>query len=210
MARSQNPLTSNSMEFLSEEDRLAGVNVVTRIERRAVANSPGEYELWYVRLDNSVSPASILVQRPLIRGVREALFVLEYDPGPRLKRETIDLTIMPNDDDSIRAGRSNETPTLRLVASATSPVQQTGGALRNGPRGRLDHRRQFIDRVGRRHPRRPRRAPALARDAVGWTQPDGIKKLQRPARRTRHPGRHRPGAPAGGGHELRSSAPSAR
>lgn len=115
----QNPVTSSTIEFLAEEDRLAGADVVTRIERRAVAGSPGEYELWYMRLDGSVNPPMVLAQHPLIRGVREAMFVLEYDPGPRLKRATIDLTIRPNDDQSIRTGGENETPTLRLVASAT-------------------------------------------------------------------------------------------
>lgn len=115
----QNPVTSDNIEFLAEEDRAAGLDVVTRIERRPVQGSPGEFELWYLRLDGSTTPPTTLAARPLVRGVREALFVLEYDPGPRLKRATIDLTIRPNDDQSIRTGGTSETPTLRLVASAT-------------------------------------------------------------------------------------------
>jgi prepilin-type N-terminal cleavage/methylation domain-containing protein len=115
----QNPLTSDAVEFLAEEDRQAGLNVITRIERRPVAGSPGEYELWYVRTDNSSATPSVLIQRPLLRNVREAMFILEYEPGPRLKRATIDLTVRPVDDQSIRTGGTMETPTIRLVASAT-------------------------------------------------------------------------------------------
>ncbi|MBX3359362.1 MAG: prepilin-type N-terminal cleavage/methylation domain-containing protein [Phycisphaeraceae bacterium] len=115
----QNPVTSNFIEFVSEEDRLAGVDRITRIERRDVAGRPGEYELWYVRLNSETLPAAVESERPLLRGVREALFLLEYEPGPRLVKATLDLTIEPNDDESIATGGQLDTPTIRLVASAT-------------------------------------------------------------------------------------------
>lgn len=116
----QNPLTSNFMEFIAESDRLAGNGRVTRIERRTVSGTTNEFELWYVLLDGST--ASVVQERPLLSGVREAAFILEYEPGPRLVKATIDLTIQPNDDEPTRIGVGSDTPSIRLVASA-SPRQ---------------------------------------------------------------------------------------
>lgn len=115
---SQNPLTSNSMEFISEADRIAGNNHITRIERRAAEAPNGPYELWYVVLDGSTEPATVVDQRPLLRNVAEAMFILEYEPGPRLKKATVDLTVNPNDDQAIAVKVGEDTPTIRLVASA--------------------------------------------------------------------------------------------
>lgn len=111
-----NPMTSNFMEFIAEEDRAAGLNRVTRLERRDVAGTPGEFELWYVHTD--LDNGSVLQQRPLLRNVRECAFVLEYEPGPRLLKATMDLTVAPRDDADMRIGVGNEAPTIRLVASA--------------------------------------------------------------------------------------------
>lgn len=115
----QNPLTSSFMEFVSDADRAAGLDRITRLERRAVAGAANEFELWYVLLDASTAPASVIEERPLLSGVREAMFILEYDIGPRLRRATLDLTIVPNDVEDIRTGAvGDETPAIRLVASA--------------------------------------------------------------------------------------------
>jgi len=116
----QNPIPNNhEIEFVAESDRLAGnSNIVTRIERRAVAGQANMYELWYQRLDNSSNPALLVDERPMLRNVREAIFILEYGRGPRLQRATIDLTIQPNDDADIHVGIGGDTPTIRLVASA--------------------------------------------------------------------------------------------
>ncbi len=113
---SQNPLTSTSIEFVSEADRLAGNNRITRIERRAVANTTDQFELWYVLINRA--DGSTIEERPLLANVREALFILEYEPGPRLVRATIDLSIRPNDEDDLRVGGIDRTPMIRLVASA--------------------------------------------------------------------------------------------
>lgn len=113
---SQNPLTSTSIEFVSEADRLAGNNRITRIERRAVANTTDQFELWYVLINRA--DGSTIEERPLLANVREALFILEYEPGPRLVRATIDLSIRPNDEDDLRVGGVDRTPMIRLVASA--------------------------------------------------------------------------------------------
>jgi prepilin-type N-terminal cleavage/methylation domain-containing protein len=113
---SQNPLTSTSIEFVAEADRLAGNNRITRIERRAVANTTDQFELWYVLINRA--DGSTIEERPLLANVREALFILEYEPGPRLVRATIDLSIRPNDEDDLRVGGVDRTPMIRLVASA--------------------------------------------------------------------------------------------
>ncbi len=117
---SQNPVPDNhEIEFIAESDRLAGnENIVTRIDRRAVSGQTNTYELWYSRLDNSSDPPTLIDERPMLRNVREALFILEYAPGPRLIRATLDLTIQPNDDEDMNVGVGGETPTIRLVASA--------------------------------------------------------------------------------------------
>ncbi len=112
----QNPLTSTFMEFISEEDRLNGLNRVTRLERRDVTGTPGEFELWYILTD--LDTGSILQQRPLLRNVRECAFVLAFEPGPRLVKATIDLTVAPRDDADMRIGVGNDAPTIRLVASS--------------------------------------------------------------------------------------------
>lgn len=114
----QNPLTSNSLEFITEADRVAGNGHVTRVERRSAPDPDGPFELWYVVLDATQSPAAIVEQRPLLRNVSEAMFILEYEPGPRLVRATIDLTVNPNDDQAVAVRIGEATPTIRLVASA--------------------------------------------------------------------------------------------
>ena len=115
----QNPLTSTFMEFVAEADRAAGLDRITRLERRSVQGADNEFELWYVLLDGSADPPSVIEERPLLNGVREVMFILEYDVGPRLRRATVDLTIVPNDVEDIRTGAlGDETPAIRLVASA--------------------------------------------------------------------------------------------
>jgi len=47
---------------------------------------------------------------------------MEYDVGPKLRRVTIDLIMQPDDVQDAAIGARLETPTIRLVASA-SPRQ---------------------------------------------------------------------------------------
>jgi len=115
----QNPLTSTFMEFVSEADRAAGLDRITRLERRTVEGTADQFELWYVLLDGSTEPPTAVEERPLLTGVREVMFILDFDVGPRLRRATLDLTIVPNDVEDIRTGAvGDETPAIRLVASA--------------------------------------------------------------------------------------------
>lgn len=115
----QNPIPdAGYIEFLAESDRLQGNDVVTRIERRDSTTQPGMFELWYVRLDVSGETPATLEEKPMLRGVQEAIFILEYEPGPRLLRATIDLSIQPDDDRDIKMGLGEPAPTIRLIASA--------------------------------------------------------------------------------------------
>ncbi|MBL8762812.1 MAG: prepilin-type N-terminal cleavage/methylation domain-containing protein [Phycisphaerae bacterium] len=110
----QNPVVTDRLEFVSDPDRRAENGRVTRLERRVPQEGqPGE--LWYVLLD---SAGTTVEQRPLLSGVRNLTFTMFFDPGPRLRRATLDLTLAPDDYRDIRTGGANATPLIRLVASA--------------------------------------------------------------------------------------------
>lgn len=117
---SENPLTSTFMEFIADADRQAGLNRITRIERRTAAGAGGagtpQYELWYKVTD--LNTGQIVQEHPLLTSVTEAAFILSYEPGPRLVKATIDLTVAPHDDADMKIGVGNDTPSIRLVASA--------------------------------------------------------------------------------------------
>lgn len=114
----QNPMVSTTLDFVTDEDRRAGNNRITRLERRSPTANAGEFELWYVILDGTASPPTVIDARPLLRNVRECSFILEYEPGPRLIRATMDLTVQPNDDADVRVDIGGELATIRLVSSA--------------------------------------------------------------------------------------------
>lgn len=123
LAPEQNPVSAGFIEFLSEQDREAGLERVTRIERRSVGEGQeGAFELWYELFDVSGAEPVLLEERPLLTNLREASFTLEYEPGPRLIRATVDLAIGANDYQEINSGLSTTPPVIRLVASA-SPRQ---------------------------------------------------------------------------------------
>ncbi|CAG0992031.1 hypothetical protein PHYC_02351 [Phycisphaerales bacterium] len=113
----QNPVTSTFIEFETANDG-AGNRQVLRIERRDQSDPQrGPYELWYVQTDIVNDVPSEAIERPLLTGVTEATFTLEYDIGPRLRRATVDLTIKPNDYQDARFSADLETPTIRLVST---------------------------------------------------------------------------------------------
>ncbi|RMH25360.1 MAG: prepilin-type N-terminal cleavage/methylation domain-containing protein [Planctomycetota bacterium] len=118
----QNPVVSDFIEFRAERDIAAGVNRVTRVELRPGPNPGDPGELWYVLVDTDPMNPAILEERPLIRGVVQAAFILNYNRDSYLlDKATIDLTIAPNDSQDLRLGALGDpsTPqTIRLVASA--------------------------------------------------------------------------------------------
>lgn len=118
----QNPVVSDFIEFLSERDLAEGLQRITRIELRPgeVENGPGE--LWYVLIDADAEDPLIIEERPLIRGVVEISFTLNYNRQTfALNRATVDMTIEPNDSEDLRIGAladPSAPQTIRLVASA--------------------------------------------------------------------------------------------
>lgn len=117
---SLNPMTTTFMEFRTASDPATNSATVVRLERRDPdATAGGPYELWYVetKIVNGVVTTSD--QRPLLTGLDDLRFTLEYDVGPRLRKATMDMTVQPNDYQDGRMASQVETPTIRLVTSMT-------------------------------------------------------------------------------------------
>jgi len=143
-----NPANYTYIEFVSKRDTSGQPTEVTRIERRAAGTVSiggesvtlrGPYVLWV-----TVTPSGggTPLDRPLLDGVVDLQFNLEYEAGPRLRRATIDLTVRPagntvqqedsdhNFTSTVRVGSQTvdrqlmatdaSSQTIRLVAS-TSP-----------------------------------------------------------------------------------------
>ncbi len=123
-----NPITtptiqSNWIEFVSYRDPAQGIERITRLERRDGDEDTGPFELWYTISTFIDGEFDNVQESPLLTGLNDVVFDMEYDVGPRLRRVTIDLIIQPmNDGDAaIGVGRL-ETPTIRLVTSASPRV----------------------------------------------------------------------------------------
>lgn len=119
----QNPVNSTSIEFQTTPTGVYPAKIV-RIERRDAADTTiAPFELWYVELSVSLvggapQPPVVVAQQPLLTGVRNVAFTLEYDVGPRLKQATFDLTVMPNDFQGASMANDLQTPAIRLVSTA--------------------------------------------------------------------------------------------
>lgn len=114
----QNPLVTDEIEFVSFEDEATGRLDITRIDRRDGAE--GELPSLWITVSRFRDGAAdgTPIERPLLRNVQDAVFTLEYDVGPRLRRATIDLSVFPNDDlDATRMTDAREAIPIRMVAS---------------------------------------------------------------------------------------------
>ncbi len=117
----QNPIVSDYIEFVSGGDEDSGVVQVTRIERQPDdAAGDGTFLLAYRIFELKDGDVISEVSRPLLRGLKEATFTLEYGVGPILRRATMDLTIQPNDLQDAKIATDLDAPIIRLVSS-TSP-----------------------------------------------------------------------------------------
>jgi prepilin-type N-terminal cleavage/methylation domain-containing protein len=101
--RTQNPANYDRIQFVSFDDPAADRRDITTIETREAGNvtvagvatmQRGPRVLWLV-VESSVGGVVTRTERPLMDGVVAARFNMEYDPGPRLRRATVDLTFMP-------------------------------------------------------------------------------------------------------------------
>jgi prepilin-type N-terminal cleavage/methylation domain-containing protein len=114
----QNPIESTFLEFNAFQNDESGELRTVRIERRdAVDAAQGPYELWAIQTEFLSGLEVRREERPLIVGVQEVRFTLEYEAGPRLARATVDLTIRPNDMPEATVHTSIDAPTIRLVSS---------------------------------------------------------------------------------------------
>ena len=115
----QNPMFTNSIEFVSDEDEATGYRQITRIFAEADPDATDGSQRLMLTLDEFTGGVLTASEtRPLLRGVLDATFTLEYDVGPQLTRATMDITVEASD----AGGGLNanwDTPTLRLVASAS-------------------------------------------------------------------------------------------
>jgi hypothetical protein len=107
------------IEFVSRDDPVTGDRQITRLEARDADPADGTLVLWLIIKDLPGDGTEIEpIEQPLLRGVRDAAITLEYDVGPKLRRASIDLSVVPNDlGDEIDIGVT--APVIRLVASAS-------------------------------------------------------------------------------------------
>lgn len=112
-------LESEYIEFVSYRDPSTGTERVTRLERREAAGEDGPYELWYTMTTYVDDVYQDEESAPLLVGLNDVVFTMEFDVGPRLRRATVDLIIQPDDMQDLAVGSTLEAPTIRLVASAS-------------------------------------------------------------------------------------------
>jgi len=114
-------IESSYIEFVSFEDLVAGSRQVTRLEKIPDPLNPGSFLLEYKRWDYLNSALVRSFDSPLIRNLKDARFMLEYDIGPVLTRATVDLTINPNNATTSATSLAShmEAPVLRLISSAS-------------------------------------------------------------------------------------------
>lgn len=113
-------ITTNSIEF-TVNGRNEGEQQIVSLQRRDVeeGSEDGPYELWLVLTTLVDGVATESQERPLLVGVLDAVFTLEYDVGPTLRRATVDLTVLPNDLQDAAISANLDTPSIRMVASAS-------------------------------------------------------------------------------------------
>ncbi len=143
----QNPRNYDRIEFVSQGTAGVGVHEITSIEVRnaTTVNLAGTQTqlrgprvLWMTITTMNGAAQTATNSFPLLDGVVACTFNLDYEPGPRLKRATIDMTVLPQGNQvqteiagvqtkQTEAGTENRalasdatSSTIRLVAS-TSP-----------------------------------------------------------------------------------------
>ena len=112
----QNPVVSDAVEFVALDDGIS--RRVVRLELRESEDAgTGPNHLWFIQTDFENGTQTAQEERPLLTGVANAVFTLQYGVGPRLERATVDLTIRPNDYQDARMGGELTAPVIRLVSS---------------------------------------------------------------------------------------------
>ncbi|MEQ9096982.1 MAG: prepilin-type N-terminal cleavage/methylation domain-containing protein [Phycisphaerales bacterium] len=118
--QTQNPMFTNSIEFVSAEDEATNFREITRIFAEVDPDATDGSQRLMLTIDEFTDGVLTTSEtRPLLRGVLDATFTLEYDIGPQLRRATMDITVEASDIGDAGLNANWDTPTLRLVASAS-------------------------------------------------------------------------------------------
>jgi prepilin-type N-terminal cleavage/methylation domain-containing protein len=112
-------IESDFIEFVSFSDPSTNTERVTRLERRDGTGEDGPFELWYTLTTFVDGTYQDEESAPLLVGLNDVVFTMEFDVGPKLRRATVDLIIQPDDMQDLAVGSTLEAPTIRLVASAS-------------------------------------------------------------------------------------------
>ena len=112
-------ITDQRLSFVSYRDPATGIERVTSLFLLPGDEETGPFQLWYTSTEFEDGSWVSETSRPLLDGVEDLTFTLEYEVGPRLKRATVDLVVRPDSlqDAAITAGL--ESPRVRLIASAS-------------------------------------------------------------------------------------------
>lgn len=133
----QNPFNSSRIEFVSAGLKSSGTYEVTTLEVRAATtvtiNSEqvkhrGPNVLWMTVTQITLGGGSTSQSFPLLDGIVACNFNLDYDPGPRLMRATIDMTVLPTGNEYQRdvAGvKTTDVADLSTQAVATDATSDT-------------------------------------------------------------------------------------
>lgn len=109
-------IVSDWIEFETITDAASGSTRITTLSRQQSG------EEWNLILTVALYENGVLTtedSRPLITGLTELNFIMEYDVGPVLKRVTVDMVVQPNDLQDAAITADLEAPTIRMVASAS-------------------------------------------------------------------------------------------
>lgn len=109
-------IESDWIEFETTTDPASGSTRITTLSRQASG------EQWNLICTVAIFQNGVLTSedsRPLITGLAELNFIMEYDVGPVLKRVTVDMVVQPNDLQDAAISANLEAPTIRMVASAS-------------------------------------------------------------------------------------------
>jgi len=109
-------IESDWIEFQSFSNAATSTTRVTTLSKQG---EEGDFTLIYTLSTFEGGVLTSEESRPLIAGLTQLNFIMEYDVGPTLKRVTVDMVVQPNDlqDAAITAGL--DAPTIRMVASAS-------------------------------------------------------------------------------------------
>lgn len=113
-------IETDRLEFVAQLDPDTQRRQIWRIQREAVVDDRGPYILT-ANVDTFEGATLVnSTSRPLLWNVRDLKFTLEYEPGRRLRRATIDLTVAKDEQqkgDSL--GALIDIPITRFVTSVS-------------------------------------------------------------------------------------------